>query len=108
MELPKKKIILSEVTQTQKDKCDQCLARASSEKHPWPQIKTDTEPHSQTVCRRVRDLGTLGPKEMWPSNPSPQGSGIPMEKDAESVQQPEGTEDTKETRSSKSTQPELI
>jgi hypothetical protein len=57
-------------------------------------MRTNTE----TVMQGVGDLGTLSPKQVYPSNPSPQGSGNSKEEEAQKVLKPEGIDYTKKTR----------
>ena len=66
------------------------------------QIGSKKYRHLQSdFMQRVRNFETL--PWMSPSNLFPWGSGDPVEEKAERMQEPEGMEDTKESRLSKST-----
>jgi hypothetical protein len=51
-EARKIKIMLTEVTLTEKDKHDKCLVEPSPEKLPPKVMGTNKEIHSHTVCRK--------------------------------------------------------
>lgn len=81
------KIMLSDVSQTKRDKYDQCFSSAQSEKLP----------HS-VYGNKYRDPP---PDILSPSNLSPQGSGILVEQEEESVRS-RGIKHTKKMKPSKS------
>ena len=68
-----------------------------------PQMATNTETHSQTSCKEWDTLEHSALKWISPSNPSPQGSGNPMEKEAGGTGETKEIEDTRRARPSTTT-----
>ncbi|CAO2612291.1 hypothetical protein LEMLEM_LOCUS15551, partial [Lemmus lemmus] len=69
-----RKIILSEVTQNQKDYKIHALLSRHQRSFLLQQMGTDTGTHSQTFCRESETLEHSVLKGISPSNPSLQGS----------------------------------
>ena len=76
----------------------QCLAQSSPEKLPPAADGNKYRDPRSDIMQRMRHL-----KGISPSNPSPQGSGNPMEKEADGTGETKGIEDTGRARPSTTT-----